>query len=330
MPVARRRYPGRNQRYQRQARSIPINVLVTGVSGFVGSHLAHTLIERGHTVVGLARRGAPGLPEHPRFRFVAADTTRSGSWQHHVAGVDTIVNLAGRSIFGRWTAAVKAEIRESRIRTTRNVIEAVPAGCPVRLISASGAGYFGSRGEDVLAEDEPVGTDFLATLSAEWEAEALRGGAKGLRVAAVRLGVVLAGDGGALAQMIPAFRRFVGGPVGDGRQWFPWIHMDDLVSALVFLADRPELGGAFNLCAPEPVRNRELAAALGRALNRPAVVPAPAFLLRAMLGEFADVLLASQRMVPRRLLQLGFEFDYPDIRAALRAIFGAGAGPERG
>ena len=292
------------------------------MSGFVGSHLARALVERGHSVVGLARRGSSGLPEHPQFRFVPADTARPGPWQRHAEEADTIVNLAGRSIFGRWSAAAKAEIRDSRILTTRNVVEAVTAGRPVRLISASGAGYFGSRGDDLLTEDEPAGTGFLAALSVDWEAEALRGAAKGLHVAVARLGVVLAADGGALEQMVPAFRRFVGGPVGDGQQWFPWVHMQDLVSALVFLAERPELTGAFNLCAPEPVRNRDLAAALGRALNRPAVMPAPAFLLRALLGEFASVLLSSHRMVPRRLMQSGFRFDYPDIRAALGAIFG--------
>ena len=301
------------------------------MSGFVGSHLARALVERGHSVVGLARRASARLPEHPQFRFVPADTARPGPWQRHAEEADTVVNLAGRSIFGRWSAAAKAEIRDSRILTTRNVVEAVTAGRPVRLISASGAGYFGSRGDDLLTEDEPAGTGFLSALSVDWEAEALRGAAKGLRVAVARLGVVLAADGGALEQMVPAFRRFVGGPVGDGQQWFPWIHMQDLASALVFLAERPELTGAFNLCAPEPVRNRELAAALGRALNRPAVMPAPAFLLRAVLGEFAGVLLSSHRMVPRRLIQSGFRFDYPDIRTALGAIFGvAGAGLSHG
>lgn len=299
-----------------------IDVLVTGVSGFVGSHLARALVELGHSVVGLARRGSASLPEHPQFRFVAADTARPGPWQRHAEEADTIVNLSGRSIFGRWSAAAKAEIRDSRILTTRNVVDAVPAGRPVRLISASGAGYFGSRGDDLLTEDEPAGEGFLAALSVDWEAEALRGAAKGLSAAVARLGVVLSADGGALAQMVPAFRRFVGGPVGDGQQWFPWIHMQDLVSALVFLAERPELTGAFNLSAPEPVRNRDLAAALGRALNRPAVVPAPAFLLRTALGEFASVLLGSHRMVPHRLVHSGFTFRYPEIGAALAAIFG--------
>jgi uncharacterized protein (TIGR01777 family) len=272
----------------------------------------------------MARHARSEAPQHPRFRFVPADTTRPGPWQDHLKEVDTVINLAGRPIFGRWTVALKAEIRASRVLTTRHLVQAVPGGHAVRLISASGAGYYGSRGDEVLTEEASAGHDFLAALSAEWEAAALAGAEKGMRVAVVRLGVVLDRGGGALAQMIPAFRRFVGGPLGNGRQWFPWVHRNDLVSALLFLADHPELSGAFNGCAPEPVRNRDLAAALGHELNRPAVLAAPAFILRAALGEFAEVLLASQRMVPRRLQQHGFDFRYPDIRSALHAILASG------
>lgn len=311
-------------------RSAPIRTFLTGVSGFIGSHLAHALIERGHTVVGTARRATAELPEHPRFRFVPADTTRPGPWQAELQTVDTIVNLAGRSISGRWTEKVKAEIRDSRILTTRRLVEGVPEGRPVTLISASGVGYYGSRGDDVLTESEPPGEDFLARLTIDWEAAALEGRAKGLRVAVLRLGVVLARGGGALAQMVPAFRLFAGGPLGSGRQWFPWIHRDDLISAILFLAGRPDLSGVFNACAPEPVRNRDFAAALGRELKRPAFMTAPAFVLQVVLGEFAQVLLASQRAVPQRLRAYGFDFDYPEVGATLHAILAPGDARESG
>jgi uncharacterized protein (TIGR01777 family) len=215
---------------------------------------------------------------------------------------------------------VKTEIRESRILTTRHVVQGLPSGKPVVLISASGVGFYGNRGDDVLTEDAPAGNDFLAGLSKDWERAALAAAEKGARVVLTRLGVVLGKGGGAMAKMIPAFKFFVGGPIGSGRQWFPWIHMEDLSAAMLFLIDRPEISGPVNLCAPEPVTNRDLAGALGRALNRPAVMPAPAFMVRMALGEFADVLLGSQRAVPQKLLQHHFDFRHPDIRSAVNAV----------
>lgn len=188
------------------------------------------------------------------------------------------------------------------------------------LLSASGAGYYGSRGDEVLTEDAAAGEDFLARLAKEWEGEALAAAEKGVRVVVMRLGVVLGLGGGAMAQMIPAFKAFVGGPLGSGRQWFPWIHLHDLLAAMLFLIEHPELSGSVNLCAPHPVPNRDLAAALGQALNRPALVPAPAFMIRMSLGEFADVLLGSQRTVPKKLLEHQFSFKYPDIRSAVNAV----------
>jgi uncharacterized protein len=172
----------------------------------------------------------------------------------------------------------------------------------------------------VLTEEAPAGDDFLAGLSKDWEKEALAAAAKGVRVVLTRLGVVLGKGGGAMAQMIPAFKSFVGGPIGNGRQWFPWIHLEDLSAAMLFLLEHPEISGPVNLCAPEPVTNRDLAVALGRALNRPAVMPAPAFMVRLALGQFAEVLLGSQRAVPQKLQQHHFGFRYADIRSALNAV----------
>lgn len=301
-----------------------MKILITGASGFVGTHLCRHLLERGHQVTGVARHGPPQASWPPGFRFVTSDTTRPGDWQGEIAAADAVVNLAGRSIFGRWTHAVKAEIRDSRILTTRHIVEGLAGeGCAVVLVSASGVGFYGDGGEEPLTEETGAGNDFLARLSVDWEAEAVRAQERGARVALTRLGVVLGPGGGAMAQMRTAFKSFVGGPIGSGRQWFPWIHLDDLAAAVLFIIETPELSGPINLCAPQPVRNRDLAQAIGKALNRPAFMPTPAFMLRLALGEFAGVLLASQRALPRKLEAHGFRFRHPDIQSAVTAVVAA-------
>jgi uncharacterized protein (TIGR01777 family) len=297
-----------------------MKILVTGASGFIGAHLCASLLSRNHQVIGLGRSAAKSRIVHPRYRFVAADTTRPGPWQQDLSELDAVINLAGKSIFGRWTEAVKNEIRESRILTTRHVAQGLAPGQGTTFISASGVGFYGSRGDDVLTEDDPAGQDFLARLSVDWEGEALIAAEKSARVVLMRLGVVLGEGGGAMAQMIPAFKSFVGGPIGNGRQWFPWIQLEDLTAAVHFLLARPGISGPVNLCAPNPVQNRDLAAALGKALSRPAFMPAPAFVIRLALGEFAQVLLGSQRAVPQKLRQHKFSFRYPDIQAAVQAV----------
>ena len=301
-----------------------MKILITGASGFVGTHLWRDLIERGHHVTGVARRGPEQARRMARFRFVAADTTQPGNWQAELRETDAVINLAGRSIFGRWTGAVKQEIRDSRVLTTRHVVDALSPGKPVVLVSASGVGFYGEGGEEPLTEESPPGDDFLARLSIDWEAEALRAAAGGARVVLTRLGVVLGPGGGAMARMLTAFNSFVGGPIGSGRQWFPWIHLEDLAAAVAFIIETPGLSGPVNLCAPNPVRNRDLARALGKALNRPAVIPTPGFMLRLALGEFAGVLLGSQRALPRKLEESGFRFTYPDIQSAVTAVVAAG------
>lgn len=297
-----------------------MKILVTGASGFVGSHLCRFLLDANHQVIGLARSERSNRISHPNYRFIPADTTRSGPWQERLAEVDAVVNLAGRSIFGRWNEGIKTEIRESRIMTTRNVVQGLPQGRATVLISASGVGYYGSRGDEVLTEDSRAGDDFLARLSVDWEGEALAARQKGARVVLMRLGVVLDRGGGAMAQMLPAFKAFVGGPIGDGRQWFCWIHLHDLAAAVLFLIESRELDGPVNLCAPYPVPNRTLAAAIGKALKRPAFMRTPAFMIRMALGEFAGVLLGSHRAVPEKLLRHHFSFRYPEIETALNAV----------
>ena len=257
---------------------------------------------------------------HEDYRYITADTTRPGEWQKEVEEAEAAVNLTGATIFKRWTANYKKMIYSSRILTTRHVVAALPEGRKVTLCSASGGGYYGNRGDDILKEDEGVGRDFLAGVSLDWEKEAQRATAKGVRVAVMRFGVVLGKNGGALAKMIPAFKLFVGGSMGSGNQWFPWIYLEDLMAAILFILEHQDVSGPLNFCAPNPVRYRELAKTLGEALGRPSFMPAPAFMIRLAMGEFGDVFLASQRTIPDRLLQHGFSFQYPDIKSAIQDV----------
>jgi hypothetical protein len=297
-----------------------MNIFITGGLGFVGRHLSKALLEKGHRVTAVGRTPDPQGIDHPAFRYIAADTTLAGAWQAEVPDHEAVVNLAGKSIFTPWTNKAKEEIYDSRILTTRNLVAALPEGRETILCSTSAVGYYGDRGEDVLTEETLSGDDFLAEVGRDWEAEALAAEKKGARVALPRFGIVLHRDGGAMAKMIPAFRMFVGGPLGSGRQWFPWIHMADLVAALCFLIETPALRGPFNCTAPEPVRNKDLAKTLGRKLHRPACMPAPALMVKLVLGEFGEVLLGSQRAVPQKLTEAGFTFQYPDLDAALEEI----------
>jgi uncharacterized protein len=296
-----------------------MKILMTGGTGFVGSVLADRLTRDGHEVTILARPGERTRAGLPGLAFIEADPTERGAWQEAVREHDAAINLAGSSIFTKWTTAQKRLMRESRLATTRNLVEGVGAatGKPFTLLSTSAVGYYGFHEDEVLTEESGPGNDFLAGLALDWEKEALRAGDSGARVVITRFGIVVGPRGGAIGQMIPLFRNFVGGPIGSGRQWFSWVHMHDLVEAFVFLLGRPEIAGPVNVCAPNPVRNKELARALGRVLHRPSFFPAPAFMVRLVLGEFGSVILKGQRVVPRRLIDSGFSFRYPEIERAL-------------
>lgn len=296
-----------------------MKVFVSGGTGFIGSHLVPYLLDQGHeaVVTGTSLKPETG---REKLHYISADTSQPGDWQNNLNDVDVVVNLAGRSIFKRWTSKSKQQMRDSRILTTRHIVDALPTERPVTLLSASAVGFYGSRGDDTLTEAEQSGDDFLAQVSRDWEAEAMNAEAKGVRVVLMRLGIVLGKGGGAVQKMIPAFRFFAGGPLGHGRQWFPWIHLDDLAHAVQFLIDRADISGPVNLCAPNPVRNRDLAKTMGRVLKRPSFMPAPVFMMRIALGELTTALVASQRAVPEKLSGKGFVFQYPDIDAALSDI----------
>ena len=295
-----------------------MKILITGGSGFVGRGLAPFLTGRGHEV-SLVTRSIGGRQPPKDASWVEGDPTRPGPWQEEVSSADAVVNLAGESIFKRWSPKVKQRIVESRVLTTRNVVEALTSASSKDkvLLSTSAVGFYGPRGDEDLDESATPGHDFLASVTQEWEAEALEAEKAGVRVVLMRLGIVLAPSGGALGRMLPLFRLGLGGRLGHGRQWFSWIHRTDLVRAALFLLEKPEAQGPFNVSAPHPARNLELTRALGRALHRPAILPVPGFAIRLVMGEFGSVLLEGQKVLPQKLLELGFGFKFINIDQAL-------------
>lgn len=298
-----------------------MKIFITGGTGFVGQALVRTLIRQGHEATILTRSLRKYGPHQPGITLVEGDPTQKGEWQESVGGHDIIINLAGASIFGRWTDEIKRALRESRILATRNLVDAIQGHEIKTFISTSAVGYYGFRDDEELTEESSPGKDFLAQLAVDWEKEAWRAKDRGVRVVLTRFGIVLGEEGGALGQMIPIFKKDLGGPLGSGKQWFSWIHREDLSRAMLFLFEHAEISGPVNLTAPNPVRNRDLAAAIGKAMRRPAFMRVPGFMLRLALGEFGSVLLEGQRVIPQRLLQSGFRFQYARIEEALAEIF---------
>jgi len=297
-----------------------MKIFVTGGTGFVGTHLGKAYLEKGWQVTATGTSSTHSLSGTENFTYINADTTQKGTWQDAVRDADAIVNLAGRNIFNFWTEDYKKQIYDSRILTTRNLVESLDNGRQVTLLNASAAGYYGSRDEDLLTESTESGDDFLAGVCKDWETEAHKAEEKGVRVALMRFGVILGRGGGALAKMMPAFKFFVGGPLGSGMHWFPWMHIDDLKAAILFLLQAPEVQGAFNFCAPQAVRYKTFARILGQQLGRPSFMKTPAFVLKLVAGEMGAAMLSSQRAVPAKLEQAGFSFQYPDLQAALGDI----------
>ena len=299
-----------------------MKILITGGTGFVGSALSQRLLDLGHEVTAIGSSSRCRLASHPQLTYVAADTTRPGDWQQRVAAQEALINLTGRSIFNLWTASYKEAMYNSRVLTTRNLVAALPADSRAVLLSASAAGYYGDGGDTEKIETSGNGTDFLARVCSDWESEASKAAEKGARVVMMRFGVVLGKGGGAIATMKTPFQLGLGGPIGSGNQWFPWIHRDDLINAVLFLLTAEECRGPFNFTAPEPVRQKDFAHQLAAALHRPAILPAPAFFMKLALGEFGRSLLQGQKVLPRALTESGFLFTYPDLPSALQEIVG--------
>jgi uncharacterized protein (TIGR01777 family) len=254
---------------------------------------------------------------------VAGDSTKPGSWQDELADHDVVINLAGASIFQRWTPEVKLAIRESRILTTKNVVDAIERrkGKETHLFSADAVGYYGFRGDEVIDESQSSGTDFLSQVAQEWESEALQAREHGARVVITRFGIVMGRQGGVLSQLMPLFNRYLGSPLGSGKQWFSWIHQQDLADSFVFLINNQDMEGPVNCTAPNPLTNREFTHVLAKALDKPVIFPAvPGFVLRLVLGEFANVIVEGQRVVPQKLLDSGFTFSFPTMGDALQDI----------
>ncbi len=295
-----------------------MRVLITGGTGFVGHALCPRLAAAGHEIVILTRQTNARLPEGAQ----SAATRLDGLDAADFGGV---INLAGAPIGdARWTESRKKLLLDSRVQTTARLVEWMGRARrpPPVLVSASAVGYYGEQGDRRIHEDTPPTPGFTHELCAAWEREAVKASALGVRVCVMRIGVVLDRGGGALAKMLPAFRMGVGGRLGDGRHYFPWIHRDDVAAIAQWLLENPQARGAYNAGAPNPVTNAEFTRALGKALGRPTVLPMPETALKLLFGEMSELLLVSDRMLPRRLLDEGFEFKFPRLEAALAAILG--------
>ncbi|MDQ4048391.1 MAG: TIGR01777 family oxidoreductase [Actinomycetota bacterium] len=304
-----------------------MRVTITGATGTIGRGLVEALLDRGDSVTVLSR-------DPDRARSALGDV-RALAWREPksepppleaLEAQEGVVHLLGEPVAQRWSEPVKREIRDSRVLATRQLVAALgeTRQRPGVLVSQSASGWYGARGDEQVDESAPPADDFLARVVAEWEAEARRAEEHGIRVALTRTGVVISESGGALEKMLPAFKLGVGGPVAGGRQYVPWIHMEDVIGGLIFCLDNAAVTGPVNLTAPEPVTNRELSKALGRVLGRPALAPVPALAVRALYGEMATIVTTGARAVPRRLSELGYAFRQPHLEDALRAATGGG------
>jgi hypothetical protein len=301
-----------------------MKIILAGGTGFIGKALLRRLLDQKHEVVLLSRgTRAPVGFNDPNLKIRRWNAKDDGDWSTEVSAADAIINLSGESIAQRWTQTVKERIRSSRIEATRAIVNAITNASkkPSVLINSSAVGYYGNVPEGDVSESHPKGTGFLADTCAEWEAEAQKAEALGVRVVLIRTGIVLEKGGGALPKFIFPFKMYAGGPLGSGRQWFPWIHREDVVDAIIFSLIHPTVEGAVNAAAPDPKTMRDFCADLGRALHRPSWAPVPSFALKILFGEMAEMLLQGQKCVPDKLQKAGYHFRYARLDDALRAIF---------
>lgn len=300
-----------------------MKIVLAGGTGFVGAALEMALSRDGHELVLLTRRPREAAFKNGRAKAVFWDGRSPGDWTAELSGADAVVNFSGEPIAARWTGERKKRIAASRIESTRALVSAMrSARGPRVLINASGTGFYGDAPGAEADESRPAGAGFLAETCRLWEAEALEAGRDGTRVVLLRMGVVLGPGGGALERMAPVFRFFAGGPLGSGRQWFPWVHRDDVIGAVRFALERGSLDGPVNVAAPEAVRMEEFCRALGTILGRPSWLRVPAPVLRLVLGEMAETLLTGAKALPRKLLESGYAFRYARLEPAIAACFG--------
>jgi uncharacterized protein len=302
-----------------------MKIAIVGATGFVGSRLVEQLTEQGHQVTILTRNPGQATKRFPQAEVVGYSPLKSGAWQKSISGCDAVVNLAGEPIAEkRWTSAQKQSILDSRKLGTQKIVEAIEQAevKPQVLINASAIGYYGTSETAKFDETSPAGTDFLAEVCIEWEKAAQAVKSSGTRLVILRLGIVLGENGGALGKMLAPFSAFVGGPIGSGKQWFSWIHRDDVVKLIIAAITDPKMQGVYNATAIHPVTMQDFAHTLGTVMSRPSWLPVPNFALEALLGEGAIVVLQGQQVVPTQALAQGFDFQYPDLQAALKAILG--------
>ena len=300
-----------------------MRIIITGGTGLIGQALVSSLAEDRNEIIILSRTPERDLPLPDGVRLEGWDARTAEGWGSLADGADAVVNLAGESIAaGRWTDTRKRRILESRLNAGHALVQALETAQnkPRVVIQSSAVGYYGPCGDEKITEDTPPGDDFLARVAIEWEASTAPVEEMGVRRAIVRGGVVLSPDGGALPRLLLPFKFFAGGPLGGGQQWLPWIHIADEVAAIRFLIEHEAASGPFNLAAPNPLTNAHFGQVLGKVIGRPAVMPAPAFAMRMAFGEMSTVLLDGQRAVPRRLLDMGFNFRFPEAESALRDL----------
>ncbi len=302
-----------------------MKIAIAGATGFVGSRLVEQLQAQGHQIIILTRSPQKVSDRFRQAQIIGYNPLKSGEWQESISGCDAVINLAGEPIAEkRWTPAQKRVMMESRQIGTQKIVEAITKAAikPAVLINASAIGYYGTSETSKFDETSPAGTDFLAEVCTNWEAAAQVATESGVRVVILRLGIVLGENGGALGKMLTPFSAFVGGPIGSGKQWFSWIHRDDVIKLMIAALNDSQMQGVYNATAPHPVTMTDFASTLGTVMNRPSWLPVPNFALEALLGEGAIVVLQGQQVVPTQAVANGFDFDYPLLKPALVAILG--------
>ncbi|MBI3313969.1 MAG: TIGR01777 family protein [Candidatus Omnitrophica bacterium] len=299
-----------------------MKIVVSGGTGFVGHALVQELSQKGHQIILLSRKPS-NHPSQPSVISLVWDAKTLGTWADQINGADAVINLSGEPLVQkRWSKKQKEILVSSRIDSTRVLVDAIRKASqrPRLLMNASAVGYYGPVESGTVTENFPKGKGFLEDTCEAWEKEALKAESLAVRVVCTRFGIVLEKDGGALAKMLPPFKFFIGGPLGSGRQWLPWIHRDDVIGAILFCIGNPNISGPANFTAPNPETMKDFCKALGKALGRPSWAPVPAFVLKILLGEMSEVLLTGQKAVPEKLLRAGYAFRYPNLNEALASI----------